>query len=659
MASDQPRRLTRRSLIVRAALTAGSLPALSMLVAACTDGAPATPVSAPAAATSAPDTGSPTAVPKGAPTTPPGKPSPTRPPESRPTPAPTPTRQSVPATVARNDAQRTVRIGVTRAPESPVGWPGRSRSTDLVQNLLFNWLVIVNDRMQPVPDLVEEVPTLENGGARFVGDGADRQLQVTFALRRNARWSNGDPVTSSDVKFTWDLVMNSASLASPDLELNYERIDTPDARTVVCSLFSERSARAAAARDRDRYGHLADQLGPVTDPLYVFGLTSSPVWPSRLLLPLVDGQPRTSPRVAELMTRSAFAARPVGSGPYTLRERTEAGVLTFDARAEYHRGTPLVPSIALIVAKREALLDAMKAGSLEVIPEEDVRDLASPGLVDQGPARLYVVPSTMWELLCLNLDNPILKDKAVRKALYHALDRKALAERSELRGARAIGNVISDWSWAYAADVPAYEYNPPRAEDLLEQANWKKDASGLRAAKDGQKLRLTYKSTDTASRQKVAALLRDLWRKIGVELVVEHVPNNTFYDRNAGPLVTRAFDVAQLGWQGRFDPGADAHYEFHSASIPVANNRYVGGNFAGYRNPDSDRLLASGLSTLTIRERVRIYQEWQKLVMDELPALPLYSSGNASIASARLRNYRPPIMASVGETWNAEEWDLS
>ena len=119
----------------------------------------------------------------------------------------------------------------------------------------------------------------------------------------------------------------------------------------------------------------------------------------------------------------------------------------------------------------------------------------------------------------------------------------------------------------------------------------------------------------------------------------------------------RQFELAEYAWIVGLDPGLDAQYFFGSGSIPAPANNNRGGNYLGYRNADVDRLLAAGLATLDQKERAGIYQDLQRLVMDDLPVLPLFYVPNVSAASDRLVNFRPPV-GSTGETWNVEQWDL-
>ena len=582
-------------------------------------------------------------------------------PDRAPSPPTTPTTAPRPTPVATAtptpSRPKVVRIGMSREPDTIGGYPGGTYASALVQNLLFNVLVGVDDRMQPYADLAESIPTLDNGGARWVGEGANRQLQTTFKLRKGVTWSDGKPLTSRDVRFTWELMMNPSSGANTDLEVKYEKVETPDATTVVFTMMSESSARKAYARDRDTYADFGSQVGPVIDPLYVFGISGSWIYPEHVVGPLVDDQPRTSPKVADLFRSGKLAREPVGTGPYTLREWIPGSSLTFDARSDYFKGAPRIQTIVFTFApSAQALVDQLRAGQLDVVTQDALDVSAAPALDGLPNVRAYYVRGAAWEHLDLNLDDPILKDGKVRKALYHGIDRDELVGAALYNKSAPIKSVVMDWSWAYNPDVPDYAYDPDRAIQLLEAAGWREGPDGIRV-KGNVRLALKYVSTDWSVRTKVSALLKAQLRKIGVDLSIEHVPSKSLLQPQTGRLALRAFQLGEYAWVSSYDPGADARYFFGSASIPSKENRYRGGNYPGYRSATADRLLAEGLATLDRQERTRIYRELQEVIMSDLPTLPLFYLPNVCAASDRLVNFRPGI-AAIGETWNAHEWDF-
>src|SRR5581483_9292123 len=199
------------------------------------------------------------------------------------------------------------------------------------------------------------------------GGGDARQLQVTFKLRPGARWSDGQPVTARDVVFTWQLALNPTLGGAIDTERRLEKVEASDDATVVFTFFSERSARAAAARQPNRYGFLRDQQGPVVDPLYAFGLPDWWVYPAHALGPLVDDAPATSPKAADALAKGQFARQPVGAGPFRLASWAAGDRLTLAARSDYHGGAPRAKTLVLKLGTTDALRAGLRDGDVDLL----------------------------------------------------------------------------------------------------------------------------------------------------------------------------------------------------------------------------------------------------------------------------------------------------
>jgi peptide/nickel transport system substrate-binding protein len=628
----------RREFLKLAAAGAAS----SAVLAACAAPA-ATPTAAPKAAE---PTKAPAAPAAAEPTKAPAAAAPTQAPAAaKPTEAP------------KAAAVKMVRIGMTQEPDNLASWPGNMYVTAVVQNLFFNSLVGVNNKMEPFPDLIESIPTIESGGAKFIGDGETKQLQVTFKLKKGITWSNGDPLTSADVKFSWDLVMNPNSGGLADTELKYEKVETPDAQTVVFTFFSEKSAKEAAAKDKEVFGEFAEQKGPVIDPNYIFGLPNTFIWPSKVLGPKIDNDPRASKKVTDVLGKDDFTRKPIGTGPYTVKEWVAGTSITLVARPDYYKGPLKIQNVVFtIVPKSDTLIAQLKAGQVDVITQDGLDVLQAPVLDAITTAKAVYIPGTTWEHIDLHCEDGILKDKSVRQALYYAIDREELVEKVFLGKTKSVKSVIMDWSWAYNKDLPDYKYDVKKAGELLDAAGWKMGADNFRA-KDGKKLSLSYKTTDSPMRMKVTPLVKDQLKKVGVDVTIEHMPGKAYFDKASGPLSTHEFQMGQYAWVGGYDPGSDSSSSYSSTNIPRKDNGYKGGNYPAYKSAAADKALAAGLATLDKAERTKAYVEFQKIIMEDLPTLPLFARPNTTAVSNKVKNVLPP-MSSSGETWNIDQWDI-
>src|SRR5437879_234245 len=142
---------------------------------------------------------------------------------------------------------KTLVLGFSQEPDTFMAGEGNLYVTQVVDNLVYSQLVVIDDVMHPIADLAVDVPTLDNGEAVMVGDGADQHLETTFRLRQDAKFSYGTPFTAEDVVFSWKMSLNphwSAS-AGNDLETKYSDVVVKDPHTVVFKMMSENEAKAA------------------------------------------------------------------------------------------------------------------------------------------------------------------------------------------------------------------------------------------------------------------------------------------------------------------------------------------------------------------------------------------------------------------------------
>jgi peptide/nickel transport system substrate-binding protein len=587
-------------------------------------------------------------------------------PPSWPGPAPTGTparpRRGPPGTVTLG---LSVEPTTLAAPPGGEGWGGQPYAARLAANLTMCQLVGIDALGQPYPDLAESVPTLEAGGARLLGEGDQRQLQTTFRLRRAARWSDGQPLTARDVVFTWELLLNPLFAPTVATAHRYERVEAPDDATVVFSGFSERSARAAAGRDPNRYGFLAGQRGPVLDPLYLFGLPHSWVYPAHVLGRLVDGDPRRSPRAADLLTASPYARAPVGGGPFALQDWQPGRRLAFAARADYHRGPPRLRAVHLSIAPPDQLAGALALGELDLLTAEALGGAppTPPGAV------LASRPGAAVEGIDLNLDHPALRDRALREALLRALDRPGLAALVGLAPAAPPAPAASPGPAAATSPGPAVATSPApatasdaaaaryprdlaRAADLLVAAGWPPGSDGARS-RGGRRLALRLLTTDDQPRRRLAEALRDAFAGVGVGVDVEARPLAELADR----LRRRDFDLALYAQLDGLDRLADLGERYAAAAIPSAANPWGGDNYPGLRSQTLDRLFADAATALERGRRDDLRRQAEDALLAELPRLPLAAHPRLAAFWPELTGLRLAA-APLGETWNVHEWGL-
>jgi peptide/nickel transport system substrate-binding protein len=558
--------------------------------------------------------------------------------------------------LARAQESKTLVMAFSQEPEGFVAFEGGLYVGVTAANLVYATLVQADDVMRPIPDLAIEVPTIENGGAVFVGEGADQHLETTFKLRENAKWSDGWPITADDVVWTWKVSLNDnwGAAGGNDLEQKYSEVVAIDDKTVVFKMLSENQAKALDAKNKkNEYG---DQRGPVVNALYVYGFDFGTVYPSHALDPLVDGDPLGSLKVKDLI-KSPLSRAPISSGPYTL-ESWDAGVqMTFKVRDDYFRGRSPIDTIIIrgFEASKETLLAQLQAGDVQTIGSETL-DVSDVDTVNAIPgSRAHVRAGTTIEHIDFNLTNPVLADKSVRQAIAYAVDRQELVNRVLSGQSQIAVSIVPPISPFFNGDTPQYVHNIDLAKQLLDGAGWTLGSDGVRV-KAGKRLSLSYQSTTAGIRKKTMPLVKDQLSRVGIEVNIDQVPAQTYFG-NSGPLHRGNFELGEYADVGSVDAGLDLLQKFAIKNIPSEANNFGGSNFTRWRNSIAESLIAKQSTILSQDQRKGIIDAVQLVLSEDLPTLPLYFRPNVTAASTRVVNWKPEY-ASNGYTWNVWEWDL-
>jgi peptide/nickel transport system substrate-binding protein len=559
-----------------------------------------------------------------------------------------------PVASAQQASGKTLVMGFSQEPDTFIAGEGNEYVTQVASNLVYEQqgLVGIDDQMRPYPMFVTEVPTLDNGGAVMVGDGADQHLETTFHLRQDAKFSDGTTLSADDVIFSWKMSLNplwSAS-AGNDAESKYTEVTAKDPHTVVFKMMSQNQARAAG---------LAGQVGPVVSPLYYEGLPDVQIYPSKRLGPLVDFDPQNSPKMKDLLT-SVYSRQPIGLGPYTLDSWDPGVQMTFHARNDYFRGKPPIDTVIIrgFEASKETLLSQLQAGDIQTLGSEtlDVSDVDAVNAI--SGVKSYIRAGTTIEHIDVNTQDPLLQDKQVRKAMLFAINRQDLVNRAlAAQGQQLVANsLIPPISPLFNPDTPNYNYNPDQAKAILDADGWTVGSDGIRVNSSGQRLSFKYQSTGSALRKKVMPLVKDNLSAVGIDVQIDQLPAQAYFGIN-GPLRSGSLQMAEYADVGSNDAGQDAVQKYASKNIPTSANSFAGSNYTRWNNSTADTLLNAQINSLVPSVRGGAMSSLQLLMSDELPTLPLFFRPNVTAASTHLVNFKPEY-ASNGYNWNVWEWDL-
>lgn len=459
------------------------------------------------------------------------------------------------------------------------------------QATVVEGLLAPDEHAKYVAVLATEVPTLDNGGIVVAPDG--KTMKIIYKLRPNVKWHDGKPFTSADVKYTWEAVKDEKFIAeSKDGSQDIESIELPNDLTVIV-----------------HYNKIAPQFAST---LFTFG-----IMPKHLL----EG--------TDLNT-SSYNETPVGTGPFKVTEFARGQYVVVERFADYWRkapnGDPL-PYLDSIVFKMipdtNTLITQVKSGEVNLVVQVPYNQLTQLRNVDG--IELIKGPLLSFQHMDFNFRVPTLADHAVRKAIAHAINRDVLV-KAQQGYPEPIKSVVVPIFDFYDPNTPETPFDLAAANKLLDDAGYAKGADGVRAKGDQ---RLSYKFVAQAGRaddELVQQIIIAQLKAIGIEVTADNKAGVAYrearykgnYDLLYGRWITSADPVYSIFW-GTGGPN----------------------NGQGYSNPALDAAFKTFESTLDPATHKSSAAEFQKIIAEDIPVIPLTSNTAAIAKPKALKNFKP------------------
>ncbi len=490
-----------------------------------------------------------------------------------------------------------------------------------------------------VPWLAESVPTVENGGV-----SADLK-SITWKLKSGLKWSDGSPVTSEDVKFSWEYcTAEGGGCSQSEKYNNVASVETPDELTVIVHFDVAKPFP---------YGPFVGAQAPIIQKAQFANCMG--------------------PKAPECSEQN-FA--PIGTGPFVVTEFRPNDVISLKANDNYR--DPNKPAFATVTFKGGG--DATAAG--RAVLETGEFDYAwnlqlAPDVLAnmsaKGKGTVVSSFGTLVERIMINLTDPdpkwgderatrkhphpFLTDKAVRQALSMAIDRELLVEIGYGAAGRPTCNVLpAPEIYKSTANDGCLVQDIEGAKALLDNAGWKVGADGIRA-KDGVRLSILYQTSTNAVRQDFQALIKEWWKQIGVETELRNIDASVFFGSDPGsPDTFQKFFADVEMYANNFD-GTDpesymAYWECKQAPSP--ENQWQGNNMPRYCSEDYDKLVAEMATTGDLNERARLAKAMNDMLMQDYIILPLVDRGRVSAHANSLGGV--VLNTWDSELWNAADW---
>lgn len=470
-----------------------------------------------------------------------------------------------------------------------------------LSSLIYSGLMKYGADGQLVPDLAKSYPEISEDG-----------LNYTVYLKENALWHDGQPVTADDIVFTIQTAQNSdyVSLQNPQ-HVNWQgvEVDKVNDRTVIFKL-------------KNKYAQFANNL--------TVGILPKHLWQ--------DVRPIN-------FSLYELNIKPVGSGPYVFQKlkKDKLGQIvsyTLSANEKFYDGRPHIDGMEIrFYGSEDELIGAYNNNAVENIGFISAKDLAKL----KFKKRLTVEPLRLPRYFAIFLNqnqSQNLSDKNIRRAVNYATDKQALVQKILDGNGTAVNSPMIGSILGVAGDVKNYDYNLETAKNILASAGWESfNSDGIRVkkaptpkatpapktttapkgkstAKEAEPEKLSIKITTSTLPEflEIATLLKEQWKAAGIEVTVDALPISQLKQ------VIKERDYQALLFGVIMNLDADPFSLWHSSQ-----KKDPGQNLALYDNSAADKLLDEARQTLNTSERIQKYNDFQKLVVEDVPAVFLYS----------------------------------
>ena len=521
-------------------------------------------------------------------------------------------------------------IGITQFPSTLHPNIDSMLAKSYVLGMVRRPLTVYDHDWRLICMLCLELPSLENGGAAIEPLPEGKQgIAVTYSIHPRASWGDGVPVTTRDVVFTWEVGRDPRSgVASQEGYRRILKVEPRDEKTFTLHV------------DRVTFDYAA--------------LNDFHLLPEHLERKIFEADP------AEYRHRTTFDADPTHPGlffgPYRITQVGRGSHVVLEPNPRWWGKAPEFKKIVVKTIENTAALEAnLLSGEVDAIAGELGLSLDQALAFEKRHGNRFAVvykPGLIYEHLDFNLDNPIFQDQRIRKALILSIDRAAISRQLFADKQPVADTNINPLDWVYDPSAPSYPYDPILAARLLDEAEWRLGADGIRRNPKGERLGFELMTTaGNRSRELVQQVLQSQWRALGIDVRIRNEPARVFFGETVSK---RKFTgLAMYAWLS--SPEGVPRSTLHSEEIPSAENGWSGQNYPGFANPEMDALLDAIEQALDRDERKRLWSRLQHLYGEQLPAIPLYFRADAHIWPDWLRGVRPTGHQYPSTLW-VEEW---
>ena len=462
-------------------------------------------------------------------------------------------------------AQDTLVMIIESSPTNLDPRVGIDAYSERIDQLMFDALLNRDEHLNVTPALAErwEIPD---------------PLTYIFHLRQGVKFHDGRALTSRDVKWTFDSLLEGRIRTTRAAAYRYvDRVEAPDDYTVIFRL-------------KEPFSTLLWNLSAGAMGIVPYG------------------------------SLTEITEHPVGSGPFRFVSAEPDKEVIVERNDNYWGDKPRLSRVRFaVVPDPTTRALELRKGSADIVSNSLASDMVL-ALRKESNLEVQQQAGTVVAYLAFNLRDPILRDVRVRRALAYAIDRRPMIQYLWRDFAHPAASILPPQSWAYDASVPEYNYDPEKARQILSSAGYP-EVNGVR-------FHLTMKtSTSEESTRLMVAVMQQQLRDVGIALDIRTFEFATFF----ADVTSGAYQMYSLRWIGANEDPDIFEYAFDSSKFPPH-----GANRSFYVNPRIDQLVAVGRSETGQTRRKAAYDEIQQILATDLPYITLWYLDNVVVHTRRV-----------------------
>ncbi|PJI10392.1 ABC transporter substrate-binding protein [Clostridium sp. CT7] len=474
--------------------------------------------------------------------------------------------------------------------------------------MIYDCLGDVDEKGEPVPGIAK-------------WDISKDGLTYTFHIKDNIKFSNGTSLTADDVAFTFTYLCDKSYNGSFD----------PSAINIKgWKAYHDGTAKdIEGIKVKDKHTVSFELEKQNTSAIYTLART--------LIMP--KDYYGKNYKQGDTSSLNALQDKPIGSGQYVFKDCKPGEEYDFEANSNYWRGKSKIKKVILKVTDQSNKMQLLKNGGVDidiVTPNDESVD----AIKNFKFVNLRVFPSNTYGYIDLNLKKDIFKDKKVRQALTYGLDREDLIKTTFGKYGQVCNEPQSTASWNYNSDVNKYKFDTKKANELFDEAGWKKGADGIRS-KDGKKFEFHYlASTDNPVNEVLIPIMKENYKKLGIQVIVDSMEFETIQNKIKNGDYDMSFVCGSLG----ANPDQSTVFKTNGAQ-----------NYSGYSNKKLDKEMDNALEDEKFDSRKKDYQNVWKTVNDDLPQIFIYQRNDMWAISSRVSGIDiTPYKDFTASLWKAK-----